>query len=135
VESSGGATGHFEVLDADECRQLLRGELFGRVVWDAPAFGLQALPVAYRMLGHDIFFRTDPDSVLGQLSAETPVAFQIDDVDIATEVGWSVLVQGVARRWDGAPPEVLPTPWVPGLRPLVIRIEPHSYSGRAVAVD
>ncbi|MDR1711923.1 MAG: pyridoxamine 5'-phosphate oxidase family protein [Propionibacteriaceae bacterium] len=128
------STGHFAALETDECRHLLRGESIGRIVWLSPTSGLQSLPVAYRMLGHDIFFRTDPESILGELSESTPVAFQIDDVDVDTQSGWSVLVQGTARRWDGSPPEILPTPWVPGIRPLVIRVEPATYSGRAVAV-
>ena len=126
------AAGHFTRLEGDECRQLLRGQRVGRVSW-LSSRGLQALPVTYSLVGDDIIFRTSPDSVLGELAESVPVCFQIDDLDPETLTGWSVLVQGVARRLEGDPPGVVPDPWAPGERPLTVIISPATYSGRAVA--
>ncbi|MDR1767365.1 MAG: pyridoxamine 5'-phosphate oxidase family protein [Propionibacteriaceae bacterium] len=122
----------FEALGDDECRSLLRQGAVGRVVWSA-GDGLEALPVCYRMSGQDIFFAADPESVLGELARPTAVAFQIDDIDVDTQTGWSVLVRGRARRWDGADASAPPRPWAPGERPLVVVVEPQTYTGRVVA--
>lgn len=82
-----------------------------------------------------ILFRTAPTTLLSSLAEGTQVCFQIDDLDESTLTGWSVLVRGTSRRFDGSADVELPTPWAPGDRHLVIVIEPHEYTGRAVSGD
>ena len=125
--------GHFTRTSGDECRLLVRGHSVGRVGWVSKV-GLQVLPVTYVSDGDRIYFRTDPNSLLGELAAPTRVAFEVDDIDIATATGWSVLVQGDAVAYDGDPELVrLPEPWAPGDRSLVVVITGSRYSCRAVS--
>ena len=126
-------TGHFTRLSGDECRHLVRGHSVGRVCW-LSAEGLQVLPVTYGAVGERIFFRVNPDSVLGELSGPIRVAFEVDDIDVPTATGWSVLVRGQAAATT-AEADRLPEPWAPGRRTLTVVITPVTYSGRAVSAD
>lgn len=128
-------TGHFTRLSGEECRLLVREHTIGRVAWVSPA-GLEVLPVTYAVDGERIVFRTAPGSVLGALAADpVEVAFEVDDIDVATATGWSVLVRGEATAGPDAPAPGLPHPWAPGSRTLVVAITPSAYSGRAVSAD
>lgn len=127
--------GHFTRPSGDECRHLVRGHSVGRVGW-VSATGLQVLPVSYVFATDRIFFTTDPGSVMGELAGPIPVAFEVDDIDLATATGWSVLVQGVAAAHVGdIPGDRLPQPWAPGKRTLTVAITPSAYSCRAVSAD
>ena len=86
-------SGHFTRLSGDECRHLVRGHSVGRVVW-LSGEGLQALPVTYVVSGERIYFRVDPESVLGELARSMRVLFEVDDIDVPTATGWSVVVRG-----------------------------------------
>lgn len=127
-------TGHFTRLSGDECRHLVRGHSVGRVCWQS-AEGLQALPVTYVVSGERIYFRVDPDSVLGELARSVHVILEVDDIDVPTATGWSVLVRGEAEeaREPGTPD--IPAPWAPGHRTLSVVVTPTAYSGRAVSAD
>jgi hypothetical protein len=126
--------GHFTRLSGDECRQLLRARSVGRISWHS-ANGLEILPVTYLVSGELITFRTRPDTVMGELLEGRAVSFEIDDVDEDTATGWSVLVQGQAHGYLDSFPEgmELPQPWAPGEHPVLVVIEPQTYSGRAVS--
>ena len=65
------------------------------------------------------------------------VAFEIDDFDGARRSGWSVLVQGVGHDVTDAldlTSERLQalevTPWAPGDKPRLLRIDATTISGR-----
>ena len=90
---------YFERLDAPECLRLLRGGGVGRVVWQDDD-GLSVLPVNYRVIGDSVVFQTNAASTLARLAEPTRVAFQVDEVDHATAVGWSVLVRGMSGARD-----------------------------------
>lgn len=90
---------YFERLDAPECLRLLRGGGVGRVVWQDDD-GLSVLPVNYRVIGDSVVFQTNAASTLARLAEPTRVAFQVDEVDHATAVGWSVLVRGTSGVRD-----------------------------------
>ncbi|MGB7963868.1 MAG: pyridoxamine 5'-phosphate oxidase family protein [Propionicimonas sp.] len=126
--------GHDISLSATECQELLLTRTVGRVGWAAAA-GPTIQPVAYLLHDGVIMFRTAPTTLLGGLAAGAEVCFQIDDLDESTSTGWSVLVRGTSRRLDVGGDDELPTPWAPGKRHLVIVIEPHEYTGRAVSGD
>ena len=87
---------YFERLDVPECLHLLRTGGVGRVAWQDDAEGPTVLPVNYRVIGDSVVFRTSAASTLARLAKPTRVAFQVDEIDHATAVGWSVLVRGMS---------------------------------------
>lgn len=127
--------GHFTVLPEPECRRLVRSQTVGRVCWLSRDDGLQALPVTFQVFGELILFAVDPHSVMGELFGSVPVAFEVDDIDVETATGWSVLVRGDAGAWESRNDVGLPAPWAPGHRTLRVAITPHTYTGRAVSAD
>ena len=65
------------------------------------------------------------------------VAFEIDSFDPTTRSGWSVLVQGMGHditdsvdRTSEHLQTVPITPWAPGPKPRLLRIEVRTVSGR-----
>ncbi len=127
-------SGHITRLSDAECRHLVRGHSVGRVCW-LSASGLEVLPVAYAVISDQVYFRVNPTTVLGDLRGPVEVALEVDDIDLPTATGWSVLVRG---RAEAAPPsqhDLVTTPWAPGERPMVVMITPQQYSGRAVSAD
>lgn len=127
-------SGHFTRLSGDECRHLVRGHSVGRVCW-LSGEGLQALPVSYIVSGDRIYFRVDPDSVLGELAGTVPVILEVDDIDVPTATGWSVIVRGEASEAPEPHHPAVPAPWAPGHRTLTVVVTPTAYSGRAVSAD
>ena len=92
------------------------------------------LPVSYVSSAGLIYFRTNPDTVMGELAGPVAVAFEVDDIDVSTATGWSVLVQGVARAHDDSTSDLrIPDAWAPGERILTVVITPSACSGRAVS--
>ncbi|MGO4955683.1 pyridoxamine 5'-phosphate oxidase family protein [Luteococcus sp. Sow4_B9] len=127
--------GHFEVLEADECRQLLTEATVGRLAFDGPD-GLTILPLSYTVDGELLIIRTADGTQLSQLDDEAPVAFEVDDFDQQTTNGWSVLVRGrlVHVSEDQLSMDfTTPTPFVPGLREVVRGVSLDRVGGRAVA--
>lgn len=60
--------------------------------------GPTVLPVNYRLVGGEIVFHTDTGSLLSTAIMRVPVAFEVDDVDVAWKEGWRVLVRGKVRE-------------------------------------
>ena len=88
-----------EELDENECLRVIGQGGIGRIAY-VGRFGPAVLPVNYKLQGGAIVFRTtengplDEDLRTGIANADYKVAFEIDDIDLAAERGWSVLVQG-----------------------------------------
>lgn len=125
-----------EILDEDECRDLLGRAVIGRIVFTHQA--LPAVqPVNFVVSGRDIVFRTSRTSRLATAAADTVVAFEIDDFDTAARAGWSVVVVGRARRVTDpreiAALEALPLDsWAPGERDTFVRIRSELVTGRRI---
>lgn len=131
------------VLDAiprDECLTLLHGESLGRLaVADHGYYPPHIVPVNYIMADEDaVVFRSN-DGLKFKLSvlAEHSVSFEIDCVDQAGRMAWSVVVQGRAELLTGEEIDALPLgqwlePLAPGERAQWIRIVPYSITGRRV---
>lgn len=123
-----------EVLDDDECIQLLSEESVGHVGLSVGA--LPAIfPVTYVLDGQDILFRAGEGLKLSAALDRNVVAFEVDHEDAEHCRGWSVLVIGVAAKVGDANaplPAVLPTPWAGGRRDHVVRITPELISGRRI---
>jgi uncharacterized protein len=122
-------------LPLTECLALLASHQVGRVavvVDGQPVI----LPVNYRTDDGTVVFRTD-EGTKARGAPLSRVAFEIDDIDEASHVGWSVVVQGVGQEIsdtiDARSEElrVLPvSPWAPGDKIYWIKIVPRLISGR-----
>jgi nitroimidazol reductase NimA-like FMN-containing flavoprotein (pyridoxamine 5'-phosphate oxidase superfamily) len=124
-----------EVLSEEQCVQLLELHDLGRValqVDDQP----EVFPVNYATDGKIVVFRTARGTKLDQ-ATEGRIAFEVDDWDPHTGIGWSVMLKGVAQEVkDAMDPfnEALRsrpvTPLAPGERDLLLAIYPAEISGR-----
>ncbi len=129
VDSNG-----LEVLDRPECLRLLGSASVGRLgVW-GPA-GPVVLPVNYVLAGEEVVVGTAVGSQLHAALAAEVVAFEVDDVDLGYEWGWSVLVRGRGRHLDDpaevARAERLPLrSWGPGDRRRFTALPTTDISGR-----
>lgn len=132
--------GGLEILDLDECLQLLASEPVGRIAFvhgGAP----MVLPVNHRVEGRTVVFRTDIGSKLSAAVMERAVAFEVDSYDDHDRSGWSVLVRGTAVTVDdpGAVAELEGldlSPWArTGDRVHWVRIHPDEISGRRVGPE
>lgn len=129
-----GSSG-LEVLDEDECVALLAAGDVGRVgiVVDGQPL---IFPVNYVFEGKSIVVHTDAGTLLSGASLAL-VAFEVDSFDAASRSGWSVMVQGVGHDVTDAldhTSEHLQTvevsPWAPGDKPRLLRIDARTMSGR-----
>jgi nitroimidazol reductase NimA-like FMN-containing flavoprotein (pyridoxamine 5'-phosphate oxidase superfamily) len=131
-----------EELDEAESLGLISAGGIGRIAYQS-RFGPAVLPVNYKWYDGAIVFRTarhsalDEDLQTGIAGGDYLVAFEIDDIDMPGQQGWSVLVQGPAHhvetqeardRAKAAGVE----PWAPGERELFLRIVPHRVTGRRI---
>ncbi|HUY73764.1 MAG TPA: pyridoxamine 5'-phosphate oxidase family protein [Candidatus Dormibacteraeota bacterium] len=129
------ADGAMEVLTEEQCVQLLELHDLGRValqVGDQP----EVFPVSYATDGEIVVFRTARGTRLDQ-ATECRIAFEVDDWDPHTGVGWSVMLKGVAEEVKhGSDPFTAALrsrpvkPLAPGERDLLLAIYPAEISGR-----
>ena len=128
-----------EVLGEGECWQLLERTVWGRlavIVGDHP----EVFPVNIACYRKTIVFRLDPGTKLSAALGDADVAFEVDDADVATRQGWSVLAVGPAVRVGE--PRVLAEledlgllPWVAGPKADWLRLTPRRVSGRRLRPD
>jgi uncharacterized protein len=129
--------GTLQELSTEECVDLLRAGLVGRAAICTPA-GPHVVPVNYAVHGDAVVFRTTPYSVLGTYSWAGDIAFEIDDIDVESHEGWSVVAVGRGEmvedveeveeiRWANEP-----RPWADGSRPLIVRLRWREISGRRI---
>lgn len=128
--------GGLEHLDVDACLMLLGSHRMGRVAFNDP-HGPLVFPVNYVVDGGTILFRTTLGAKLAAADAHDVVAFQIDRVDRARDVAWSVLVRG--RLVEVIEPEeidriseLVPKAFAGGNRQHFLRVMPASVTGRAL---
>ena len=125
-------------LLAPECYQLLAGRSIGRLGVVADGFPM-IIPVSYALDRGTIVIRTAPGSVIAR-SDGADVAFQVDDLNLESHSGWSVLARGRAAALTPVQTAELiarisPTavaPWAPGDRMLWMRIVPQDIAGRRI---
>jgi nitroimidazol reductase NimA-like FMN-containing flavoprotein (pyridoxamine 5'-phosphate oxidase superfamily) len=131
-----------EELERDESLRLISPGGIGRIAYTS-RYGPAVLPVNYQFVDGAILFRTaehsalDEDLRTGITDADYEVAFEIDDIDMGGQMGWSVLVQGPAHRITGPEREAAlkqcAEPWAPGDRELLVRIAPSRITGRRIS--
>jgi|HubBroStandDraft_2_1064218.scaffolds.fasta_scaffold188143_1 transcriptional regulator with XRE-family HTH domain len=129
-----------EALTTQQCREHLAGGGVGRFLFDEPHRGPVAIPVNYRMDGHDVVFRTGRQTSLADALGRQQVSFDVDHFDDTLSEGWSVLLSGSARII--ADPEELKhaetlgiQPWAGGERDLYVRMSASQITGRRIRVD
>ena len=133
-----------EELDRDESLRLISPGGIGRIAYTS-RFGPAVLPVNYQFQDGAILFRTaehstlDEDLRTGISGADYEVAFEIDEIDMAGQMGWSVLIQGPAHHVTGPEREAVLAscvePWAPGSRELLVRIRPSRITGRRITIS
>jgi uncharacterized protein len=135
METAAGRT-WVEHLSQHECWELLACAVVGRIgvlVDSAP----EIYPVNFVVRDHSIVFRTDVGSKLRGLERSPSVCFEVDGYDLATRVGWSVLVKGRAEDViDAAQLQRLSDLalefWAVGAKAHWIRIAPGEVTGRRI---
>ena len=141
AQAQGPADAFTEPLDEAECLRLISAGGVGRVGYSG-RFGPTILPVNFALYEQTIVFRTGQHSPMGEdlrtgiADAEYKVAFEIDEIDLAAQSGWSVLIQGPAHHVTRAEEEAVRRAgvesWAPGDRELFVRIIPSRITGRRV---
>jgi uncharacterized protein len=125
-----------EVLGRDESLRLLSSAVLGRIAVSTGALPT-ILPVNFRFDGRRILFRTGVGSKLSAATDHAVVAFEVDEIDAATQTGWSVIVTGVAREVTD-PAELVASRalplvrWAPGPGHRVVAVRPDLVSGRRI---
>ena len=127
-----------EVLDEDECLALLGSAEVGRVgvVVDGQPL---IFPVNHVLDGRSIVVRTDSTRMLSGASL-AKVAFEADGFDAGARSGWTVLAEGIgndvtealdatSERLQAVPV----TPWAPGPKARLLRIDVRTITGRRFA--
>lgn len=128
---------HLVPLSWQESIALVGSVSFGRIVFTARA--LPAVrPVNHLLDDGDIIIRTHLGSAItGEARSDAVVAYEVDDIDQAEHLGWSVVVTGIAWHITDRPAieryERLLRPWVDGPKESVIRIMPELVTGYRLA--
>lgn len=131
------SAGSLRTLDVDECMALMTSGYVGRLAFiqdGRPAI----LPLNYLFDQGAVLFRTGYGQLVETVHG-TPVAFEVDDFDVADHSGWSVVVHGIAEEvWDVGELERLRglplRPWADGTRDHYVRITPTALTGRRVGL-
>ncbi len=122
-------------LSQDECAELLRAGVAGRIAISSPT-GPHIIPVNYSVVEDAIIVRTSPYSLLGTYGRDTTLAFEIDQFDYPNQRGWSVLARGRGEvildrdELEQIGAEWPPHPWAAGVRSLVLRLRWTELTGR-----
>ena len=121
-------------LSERECWERLRSEAYGRLAVVGPD-GPLIYPITAMVDHGSVVFRTTEGNKLDAMRADPRVAFEVDGLDPAEDMAWSVVMTGTAhevtRMHEGLDvTELGVTPWQAGSKPTFIRIAPGSISGR-----
>ncbi|MGW0583083.1 pyridoxamine 5'-phosphate oxidase family protein [Streptomyces sp. NPDC002920] len=130
-------------LDGVEALRLLGSVSLGRVVFTRHALPT-VRPVNHVLVDGDIVIRTHGDATLTRYTRQTGgegavVAYEADDIDPDTHLGWSVVVTGFARLVTDprelARCQALLRPWVSQRMDHAVRISPDLITGVRLTAD
>ncbi|MFI2435867.1 pyridoxamine 5'-phosphate oxidase family protein [Streptomyces sp. NPDC018693] len=125
----------FRELRPQECLRLLERAPIGRIVHTRHALPA-VLPVNFRLDDDGaVVLCTSAASELVRAVDGAVVAFEADEVDAATQSGWSVVVTGPATVVTDPVEHARlvrtgPRSWVPSPHEVFVRIEPELVTGR-----
>ncbi|MGV9559539.1 pyridoxamine 5'-phosphate oxidase family protein [Streptomyces sp. NPDC003401] len=124
-------------LDTAEALRLLGGVSLGRIVFTRHALPT-VRPVNHVLVDGDIVIRTHGDAALTRYARQSGaegavVAYEADDIDPETHLGWSVVVTGYARLVTDADElaryRALLRPWATQRMDHAVRIGPDLITG------
>ena len=84
-------------LDRATCLELLATQPVGRLVFTQRALP-DVLPVNYLLDGENLLIRLGSGSSAAVATRGAVVAFEVDDIDVPSQSGWSVTVVGRAHE-------------------------------------
>jgi uncharacterized protein len=127
-----------EILDREECLRLLATQEVGRVAvvdHGQP----HVMPVNYVLDGDAVVFRIAAGTKL-EGASRSLLAFEVDETDRARRTAWSVVVHGRAEEVTAFDAPALVEriaavelhPWAEFDKPHVLRVAPHTITGRRV---
>ena len=126
-------------MSAAECEGHLRAGQVGRVAVCTPQ-GPHTVPVNYVVVedthGPMVVVRTAAYSLLGTHGVGSMLSFEVDDIDPATESGWSVEVRGRGelayhlKDFGLLRGAQLPRPWASGYRSMFLQLRWSEITGR-----
>jgi uncharacterized protein len=127
--------GELEELRVAECWALVRSRSVGRFVVNRVGASPLVVPVNY-LVDADltIAFRSGAGTKV-DVATHGVVAIQVDEIDPLHHVGWSVVIEGLARRLHEGQDDVSVETWAPGAKPYVIRVTPTRVSGRRIRLE
>jgi uncharacterized protein len=138
MDKAAGDEVGWQELTRSECFDLLAGATLGRIAL-VDDRGPIALPVNFVLDQHAIVFRTAEGTKLDAACRGSRVAFEVDAIDEAAGVSWSVLIRGEAA--DVTDPAELTRlsqlplrPWAPGATNCYVRILPAVLTGRRICL-
>ncbi len=131
--------GALEEIQESECWRLLGTQPVGRVAVIVGQYPL-VFPVNYAVDGRNIFFRTGAGTKLWAIHRSN-VTFEVDQLDVASHTGWSIMVRGAARELSvERNPELVAraefsgaAPWAAGKRDVIVRIVADAITGRRIS--
>ncbi|GHF37541.1 pyridoxamine 5'-phosphate oxidase family protein [Streptomyces griseosporeus] len=125
----------FRELDRQECLRLMATVPVGRIVHTRGALPA-VLPVNFCLEPDGtVVLRTSAASELVRAVHGTVVAFEVDEIDVVRQSGWSVVVTGTASVvTDRTEQERLartgPRSWAPSRQEVFVRVSPDLVTGR-----
>lgn len=122
------------ILTESECWRLMARADVGRLAVCIRG-GPDIFPVNFVADNRTVLIRTAEGTKLAAVSVNPQVAFEVDGFDPVAGQAWSVVIRGTARALERlneiyAAQELPLVPWDPAPKPIFIRIEPESISGR-----
>jgi nitroimidazol reductase NimA-like FMN-containing flavoprotein (pyridoxamine 5'-phosphate oxidase superfamily) len=123
---------HLEALTVEECFDLVREQVIGRLAIGSAHGPPFVAPVTFVLDDKSIVFRSNPGEKFD--AVDQHVTFQVDGFDHQHRTGWSVLLQGRIELADDADVAHLDLePWI-GPRAFWIRLVPEVVTGRKLVL-
>jgi uncharacterized protein len=138
VDVEARESGYTEVLDPQQCWELLRSVEVGRLAV-AAAGDIDIFPLNFVVDDGAVLFRTAEGTKLVEVVLAGRVAFEADGYDPANGRAWSVVIKGAAElidRWaEIHRAQDLPLfPWNASPKERFVRIVPDRLTGRRFTV-
>jgi Pyridoxamine 5'-phosphate oxidase len=123
-----------EVLDREQCLELVRTVSVGRLVFTEHAMPA-VQPVDFRWWRGDVVIRITNPVMLAAASGNRVVAFETDELDAEMHSGWSVTVVGHVQAIIAVPDLVelswiFSRPSIGGRRDYFVRLRTEKVTGR-----
>jgi uncharacterized protein len=124
-------------LDREECVQRLNDAPWARIAFTTDS-GPRILPINHLVMDDTVFFRTSPGSKLASAVRGAPVALEVDGVDAASRLGWSVVAYGRSSivHDEGLIEKLMLQPFEPWTLPedkaFWVKVEVDDITGRTI---